>query len=254
MKITLLGTGGYYANSRRQTACLLLPEEGIVFDAGSAIDRLSRQTQTSHLDLFLTHPHLDHVVGLPALLVPILNRRFEPVTVHANRHTLDAVATHLFAEAIFPVPMPFQCHEIAATGELEIRPGLAIRWQTLPSHPGGSMAFRIDCSDAESCSMAYVTDTAVDGTYHRFIEHVDLLIHECYFDDARAHLAQRTGHSHASQVAQLAADVDAGELIVVHVDPTLDQDDPIGLPAMQAIFPKTRIGLDGMQLCVRRSL
>lgn len=249
MKVELLGTGGYFANARRQTACVLLPEEGIVFDAGSGIFRLPQRTVPPHLNLFLTHPHLDHIAGLPTLLIPILNQQFASVTVHGNQYTLDAVAVHLFAEAIFPVPIPFTCREIPSQGDRELRPGLTICWQSLPSHPGGSMAYRIDLSDPDrKCSLAYITDTCPDGSYLDFIAGVDLLLHECYFDDARANLAVRTGHSCASDVARVAAAADVGQLVVMHVDPTLDLDDPLGLPGMRAIFPQTDIGFDGMQI------
>lgn len=252
MNIELLGTGGYFANARRQTACLVLPDEGIVFDAGSALFRLPARVICEHIQIFLTHPHLDHIAGLPVLLVPILNRQFASVTVHANRFTLDAVTQHLFAEAVFPVPVPFACHEIPERGSQEIRPGLTVHWQSLPSHPGGSMAYRIDVDEpGKCCSIAYVTDTCVDGSYTEFIANVDLLLHECYFDDARANLATRTGHSCASNVARLAAEVHAGRLVIVHVDPTLDTDDPVGLPGMRAIFPHTEIGVDGMRIEVQ---
>ena len=39
MKLVLLGTTGYHANDRRQTACMLLPEIGVMFDAGTALYR-----------------------------------------------------------------------------------------------------------------------------------------------------------------------------------------------------------------------
>ncbi|WP_437229305.1 MBL fold metallo-hydrolase [Planctomicrobium sp. SH661] len=253
MKIELLGTGGYFANARRDTACIVLPEWGIVFDAGSALYQLPQSCTASKIDLFLTHPHLDHIVGLPFLLMPVLSKTYEAVTVHATAGTLQAVETHLFAEAIFPVPVPFACDSISSSGRMEVRPGLTVHWQTLPSHPGQSMAYRVD-DDHSKCSFAYVTDTTVDGTYTEFIRGVDLLIHECYFDDDRANLAARTGHSHASQVAQLAVDCDVERLVIVHLDPTLDVDDPIGLPGMQAIFPRTELGFDGMSLHVTGNL
>ena len=41
MRLVLLGTTGYHANDRRQTACLMLPEVGVVFDAGSGFYRVS---------------------------------------------------------------------------------------------------------------------------------------------------------------------------------------------------------------------
>ena len=68
MKLVLLGTGGYYANDRRHTACLMLPEVGVVLDAGSGMFRIRDYLATDRLDIFLTHAHLDHVIGLTYLI------------------------------------------------------------------------------------------------------------------------------------------------------------------------------------------
>ncbi|HEX5471716.1 MAG TPA: hypothetical protein VFW73_07500 [Lacipirellulaceae bacterium] len=64
MKLVLLGTGGYFPTSRRQTACLMLPEIGVVLDAGSGICRIGKYLRTDYLEIFLTHAHLDHIAGL----------------------------------------------------------------------------------------------------------------------------------------------------------------------------------------------
>lgn len=64
MKLVLLGTTGYHPNRRRHTACMFLPEVGVVLDAGTGMFRVRDHLATSHLDIFLTHAHLDHVVGL----------------------------------------------------------------------------------------------------------------------------------------------------------------------------------------------
>ena len=68
MKLLLLGTGGYHPNQRRHTACLMLPEAGIVLDAGTGFFRVRQHVATPSLDILLTHAHLDHVVGLTYLL------------------------------------------------------------------------------------------------------------------------------------------------------------------------------------------
>jgi ribonuclease BN (tRNA processing enzyme) len=143
--------------------------------------------------------------------------------------------------------MPFACDKIPAAGSLELSSGARVSWTPLASHPGGSLAFRIDAPAAPGGkSIAYVTDTATDGSYAQLIQGVDLLIHECYFRDEQAHLAAKTGHSCASAVAQVAAQAQAKRLIIVHVDPTSPLEDPLGVPALRAIFPRVELGTDGL--------
>ena len=74
MKLVLLGTTGYHPNDERQTACFMLPEQGIVLDAGTAMYRVRDQLVTPELDIFLTHAHLDHIVGLTFLFDVIYDK------------------------------------------------------------------------------------------------------------------------------------------------------------------------------------
>lgn len=177
------------------------------------------------------------------------------VRVHAVPAVLAAVKAHLFAEPLFPVDPPFSMHELSGSGIWSrVSPAtgsrsLTVRWTALASHPGGSTAYRVDLrGDAEAgdLSLAYVTDTTVDGSYTEFIRGVDLLIHECYFPDDQARFAEQTGHSFASSVATLARDAAVGRLVTVHIDPQNESDDPIGLETMRRIFPSTELAEDGM--------
>jgi transposase len=74
MKLLVLGSTGYHPNEHRHTACMMLPEIGVVLDAGTGMFRVGRHLQTSTLDIFLTHVHLDHVVGI-TYLFDVLNEK-----------------------------------------------------------------------------------------------------------------------------------------------------------------------------------
>src|SRR5204863_5912734 len=91
MKLLLLGTSGYHPCERRQTACLMLPESGIVLDAGTGFFRVRQHLVTPTLDILLTHAHLDHVVGLTYLLSTTAQRPLARITVHGAAEKLAAV-------------------------------------------------------------------------------------------------------------------------------------------------------------------
>src|SRR5689334_15105484 len=103
MKVVFLGTAGYHPNDRRHTACLTLPELGIVLDAGTGMYRLIDHIHTPQLDIFLTHTHLDHIFGLTFLLDIMYVCPLKRVTVHALPDKLAALRAHLFSEELFPV-------------------------------------------------------------------------------------------------------------------------------------------------------
>lgn len=100
MKLTVLGCSGGIG-SGRHTTCFLLDDD-ILIDAGTGITRLSFEQLTSIEHLFLTHSHLDHVLGLPLLLDAVGDRRTHPVIVHALPETLEILSDHLFNWKLWP--------------------------------------------------------------------------------------------------------------------------------------------------------
>jgi len=240
MRAIILGTGGFHPNERRHTACVLLPELGIAFDAGTSAFRLRDQMRGRDLQIFLTHAHLDHICGLTYLLMPLLEQELLSCRVHALPHVLDAVREHLFSQPLFPVLPRF---ELVSLEKRVAVPGGALTWTPL-QHPGGSVGFRIDLDSGSS--LAYITDTFEDGSYTDFIGDVDVLIHECYFPDARAEMCKLTGHSHTSQVARLAAAAGVKRLFLTHIDPRRPDDDPVDIDTARQIFPATELAEDLM--------
>lgn len=244
MKLVLLGTCGYHPSDRRHTPCLLIPECGIMLDAGTAVYRAGRYLQTPELDIFLTHAHLDHVVGLTYLLNVVHEHPLRRITVHGAAEKLAAIDEHLFCEHLFPKKPPYESRPLAR--EVPLARGGRLTHFPL-QHQGGSIGLRLDWPD---CSMAYVTDTAaaLEADYLSKIGGVDLLVHECSFSDARADWARKVGHSSTTLVAEVARSAGVGRLVLVHLNPLSTKADPVGLNVARAIFPNTELGEDLMEV------
>ena len=242
MKLVLLGTTGYHPNEQRHTPCMLLPECGAMFDAGTAMFRAPRYLETTTLDIFLTHAHLDHIIGLTYLFSVVRQHPLERTRVFGEPEKLAAIQEHLFSKHIFPVLPPIEFCSLPSDAFVELPSGLRITHFPL-KHVGGTVGYRVDWPDR---SMAYVTDTtaALDADYIDRIRGVDLLVHECYFPDGYEEWAIKTGHSCTTPVAQVAKAAQVGRLVIVHVDPVVTEDDPIGLDIAREIFPDTELGTD----------
>lgn len=244
MKLVLLGTTGYHPSERRQTTCVMIPEMGVVFDAGTAMFRVRDLLQTSTLDIFLTHAHLDHVVGLTFLLDVLWGKSIERVTVHAERDKIQALNQHLFAPELFPSEPPFLWSDMPP--KMQFDNGAVLSSFPL-THPGGSIGFRME---REGRSLAFVTDTTAneDADYLPHIRDVDLLIHECYFPVGWESHARDTGHSSLLPVARLAAAANAKSTVLIHLNPLSTSDDDFDLQAARKICPSIELGYDGQQL------
>jgi ribonuclease BN (tRNA processing enzyme) len=242
MKVHLLGTAGYHPNESRHTACVAVPEAGLVLDAGSGMFRLAKHLAGDQLDIFLSHVHVDHCVGLTYLLDIVHQHPLQRVTVHGEAVKLEAFRTHLLSEHLFPAPLP--CDYRPLTGPVTLVDGGVL--QAFPLiHPGGALGFRIDWPDR---SLAYVTDTTaqLNAPYLEAIDGVDVLLHECNFPTSMSSWAAKTGHSYTRAVAELARQADVGRLVLIHVVTATDDTDPVGLDEARSIFLATDLGYDQM--------
>ena len=100
MKLTILGCSGGIG-SGRHTTCFLVDDD-ILIDAGTGITTLSFEQLLAIDHVFITHSHLDHVLGLPLLLDAVGEQRSTPVVVHALPEVLDILATDLFNWRLWP--------------------------------------------------------------------------------------------------------------------------------------------------------
>lgn len=235
LKLHFLGTTGYHPNNRRHTACLMLPEIGVIFDAGTGMFRVRDLIATKTLDIFLSHIHLDHCVGLTFLYDVLRDKNLDRVTVHVDPPKIADLKNHLYASALFPVEPNFEIRAIEPNKTIQLNDGSKLKSFPL-THPGGCLGFRIDWNDR---SMAYVTDTTAcpDAEYLSNLDGINTLIHECYFPDGFEDLAATTGHSCLTPVAKVAAKVQAGSLFLVHINPLDESDKPLNLPSIESIYP-----------------
>jgi len=94
LTVTFLGTGGSVPSARRSTASVLIARGGerLLFDCGEGTQRqMQRSLGLVQLDeIYLTHFHADHVLGLPGLLKTYdLTDRERPLTVYGPRGLRD---------------------------------------------------------------------------------------------------------------------------------------------------------------------
>ena len=244
MKLVVLGTAGYHPNEFRHTTCVMIPEAG---ESSSTLELLffecRNHIETDKLDIFISHAHLDHIVGLTYLLGVLHQRPLKEVRVHGEKAKLAAIRRHLFAGELFPVAPPYE--DIAL--EANVNVDSAVITHRALDHPGGSTGYRVDWPDR---SLAFITDTTAkpDVAYGEFIRGVDLLIHECNFPDGKEAQAEKTGHSCLSAVAHVAKRAEVGGLVLLHFDPLGQGISEQDLQKAQEIHSPIIVAEDAMEI------
>ncbi len=102
MHIRVLGCSGSIAIGSRTTSFLL--GQHVLIDAGTGVGDLSLDELARIDHVFLTHSHLDHVLGVGLMADSVSRRRAGrgPITVHALPETIAALEQHIFNGVVWP--------------------------------------------------------------------------------------------------------------------------------------------------------
>ena len=122
MDLVFLGTGGSVPTARRATACLLarVGGERLLFDCGEGSQRqMQHSTGLVQVDeIYITHFHADHYLGVPGLLKTYnLNDRQRPLRVIGPPGLIDLFSAlrRIFGRLAYEVEL------------VELEPGEAVR-------------------------------------------------------------------------------------------------------------------------------
>jgi phosphoribosyl 1,2-cyclic phosphodiesterase len=244
------------------TSCLEVHcgEHLLVFDAGTGLrllgDHLGGPKALSG-DLFLTHTHLDHVVGLP-FFGPLYNpdTRFRLWAGHLQPElTLHEALSQFMIAPLFPVPPEIfagniSFHDFVAGETLEPQPGVTLRTTPL-NHPNNATGYRIDFDDRSVC---YITDTEhvidqPDQNILGLIEGADILIYDSSYTDEEFSDYLTWGHSTWQEGVRLAERAGIKRLVIFHHDPNHDDAfmDQVARDAEET-RPGTLVAREGMVL------
>ena len=226
MKLVPLGTNGFFPTLGRQTQCYLVltDDAAIMLDAGTGVGRLLEPEIASlvegydRLDIFLSHYHIDHCVGLAYL--PAVWRGREvvihgPAPPFADATPDEALGRLLNAPFSAPLAVyPFKVELVPVNKTAMSVNGLDMSFRG-QNHMFGSMGIRI------ADEIAYVTDTVADDGTIDLARNVKLLMHELWMTDDELETDEigARNHSHLSGVARIAREANVGRLMVMHHHP-----------------------------------
>jgi len=201
------------------TSCISLERNGelAVLDAGSGLSRLVWEQAGSirRLDIFISHPHFDHLMGL--FCFPPLH---DPET---EIHLYGGTGLQKSLEVLIDPPYwPLGMRNCKARLSFhELRPGERFQMcgfsgSTMAgNHPGGSLLCRLE---ADGKRLVYTLDCEMDeeisGRLTEFSRGADLLVWDASFTQADKRLGW--GHSTWEEGLALGQDAGAKRVLMTH--------------------------------------
>lgn len=285
LSVFFAGTAGSVPTARRGMPALLVRRGGdrVLFDCGEGTQRqLVASIGLADLsDVFLTHYHADHWLGLPGLLKTFdLRAREKPLHIYGPRGLRELMA--VVARAVGRVRFELKLAELKPGQEIardgyrvapfavahrgpslgyvlfeDERPGIfdpdaAVRLGLTPGPDFGRVQHgetirgvtpdQVMGPPRPGRKLAISGDTMPCESLRMAAYRADLLVHEATFTEEERERAAETGHSTAAQAAEMAKAAEVSMLALTHFSTRY----PAGLlrDEARAIFPNTAIPRD----------
>lgn len=212
MKVTFLGTNGWYDTQTGNTPCVLIEtdEQYIVLDAGYGFYKLKEHIKTQKpVLLFISHLHLDHLIGLHTLPIFKLG---QSIDIYAPKNELKSVRSFLkrpFTSPPLLLPTKIKFCEISKKTHFSF----GFEYERL-RHSVPCYGYRFGLGGV---TVTYCTDTGLCDNLKRLARAADLLIAECAM--APADTAQNLFHITPETAARVAKEAGVKKLALCHFDP-----------------------------------
>ena len=246
MKVTFLGTNGWYDTATGNTPCVFVEtlEQYIVFDAGFGFCKVKDLVHSEKpVHLFISHMHLDHLIGLhtlPLFKIP------QGIDIYVPKKS-EKILLNLLKRPL--TSSPFQLSTRIRFHRVEEKQKLPFGFEFKPlRHSVPCYGYRIIADGAE---VSYCTDTGICGNLKRLAKKADLFITECAL--APGDRVPALFHITPEIAARVAAGSDARKLALFHFDPgnypTFEARKKAQVAAGK-IFPNTIAANDGTEIVI----
>jgi len=232
-KVVILGTRGSvpvngkeFLNYGGATTCIFIRfgNQSIVIDCGTGMMNLPKflNKEDNKLKILLSHPHIDHLLGLP--MCPVV---FDPLkkidiygAVRNGKNVRQQVCTFL-TPPLWPVgpdrfPAAIGFHNLPQAFSL----GDVVVESINGVHPGGVSLFRLSGGGKKIVCMTDCTMTeAILPKLMEFARDCDLLLCDGQYSQQEWNGREHFGHSTWVAAARLGAACGAKQVRIIHHDP-----------------------------------
>lgn len=220
IKIIFLGTNGWYDTKTGNTICTLLETKqySIILDAGNGIYKIDKYIDVKKpAFLFLSHFHLDHIVGLHILSKFNFKSGLNIYGQKGTKKILNQLINQPFTVPLVRLPFKAKINEISeGKYSLPMFPFL-VKAKFL-NHSSSCLGY---CFELEKKKITYCTDTGICKNFKELSQDVDLLITECTLKSDQK--TSEWSHLTPEQGAKIAKETGVKKLILTHFDSNIYQ-------------------------------
>lgn len=196
MKIRVLGCAGTVSTESKTSAFLI--NDRILLDGGTICSSLTSKEIKTVKNVFISHPHFDHIKGLPSLAESLIfMEEPAPVTVHASEVAIESIRQHIMNGVIWPDFSKLPTENAPVIKYNCLREGVPVNLEGLSIapyflyHNYSDFGYLID--DGKS-SLLYTSDIGPDAELCTNGRVPDSMIIEVSFPNEKEEFALRTGH------------------------------------------------------------
>lgn len=224
--LRLLGTAAYPRVGETVHLLLAAGEDHLLVDAGTQIPATLEELGYSPgdvTDLFCTHSHSDHLLGVPNVLLGRFFARIgairatpptRPLTVRGGPDTVSDLRALM--EIVTPGLEAVLADEDDVR-ETSVGETFSIGDVTVEVAPAAHAVPTQGLVFEGDRRIVYTADTAATPALRDHVGSCDVVIHEAMYADDRTELAADLGHGTAREAGTFAAATDADELWLVHI-------------------------------------
>jgi ribonuclease BN (tRNA processing enzyme) len=196
MKLRVLGSAGAEFPDFRPPAFLI--DETLLLDAGTIGAVLTEEEQGRLRHIFVTHAHLDHIRGIPALADNVIIKSLRhTVLVYAPAQVIDAMRQHLFNGVIWPDFTRLPSPEQPVISYDTVHPGRPLKvngYTVTPIEVDHTVPAVGYCLESGGKKLVYTGDTGPTEQIWQYASGADALIVEVSFPNDQQSLALLTKH------------------------------------------------------------
>ncbi len=226
------------------TSCVLIDSEKyyVVLDAGDGIYKLDKYVKTEKpINLFLSHLHLDHIIGLHMFGKFKFRQR---INIYGYKGTRDGlrIMRHPYTAPLSDLPLKIEIHDLQE-GKHNLPFSFTCK---LLVHADPCLGYRLELDNKV---VTYCTDTGICDNLYELAKNADLLITECSFKSGQ--VEWRWPHLRPEDAANIAKKANVNQLVLTHFDAHVYrtvEDRKRAQAAAKRLFKNTIAAYDGLEM------